>query len=97
MVFSKDTFVLRDLMDKKLEHIKAIFLDLDGTIYLGNNLIPGALDFLSRAEEKGIKRFFLSNNSIFCFYGRLTYYFDIWELFGFDIISANRWCVFFAF
>lgn len=50
-------------MDKKLEHIKAIFLDLDGTIYLGNNLIPGALDFLSRAEEKGIKRFFLSNNS----------------------------------
>ena len=46
-----------------LENIEAIFLDLDGTIYMGDNLIDGAIDFLNRIEEKGIKRFFLSNNS----------------------------------
>ena len=48
---------------RTLEGIKAVFLDLDGTLYLGNNVIEGALNFLSRLEEKGIQRFFLSNNS----------------------------------
>ena len=50
-------------MDKTLDGIKAVFLDLDGTIYLGDNLIQGSLEFLSRLEDAGIKRFFLSNNS----------------------------------
>ena len=48
---------------KTLDGIEAIFLDLDGTIYLGNELIEGASDFLTRIEQRGIKRFFLSNNS----------------------------------
>jgi len=47
----------------KLEGVKAVFLDLDGTIYLGGNLISGALEFLKRCEEQGVQRFFLSNNS----------------------------------
>jgi len=51
------------ILEKTLSGIKAVFLDLDGTIYLGDNLIDGSLDFLSRLEEAGIKRFFLSNNS----------------------------------
>ena len=46
-----------------LDGIEAVFLDLDGTLYLGNELIDGALDFLVRLEERGIQRFFLSNNS----------------------------------
>ena len=50
-------------INSDLENIKAIFLDLDGTIYMGDNLIKGAIDFLNRIEERGIKRFFLSNNS----------------------------------
>ena len=33
-------------MDNSLEGLEAIFLDLDGTIYLGSELIDGALDFL---------------------------------------------------
>ena len=52
-------------MDASLSEIDAVFLDLDGTIYLGGQLIPGALDFLNRCQAKGIKRFFLSNNSGF--------------------------------
>ena len=50
-------------MDNSLSDIDAVFLDLDGTIYLGGELIPGALDFLERCKSKGVKRFFLSNNS----------------------------------
>jgi HAD superfamily hydrolase (TIGR01450 family) len=63
LVYVQNTNVLGDLMDNKLSEIDAIFLDLDGTIYLGGELIPGALDFLERCKQKGIKRFFLSNNS----------------------------------
>ncbi len=48
---------------QRLEEIDAVFLDLDGTIYLGGELIPGAIDFLERCQSQGIKRFFLSNNS----------------------------------
>ena len=51
------------MMDAKLDGVKAVFLDLDGTIYLGGNLITGALEFLSRCEEQGVQRYFLSNNS----------------------------------
>ena len=48
---------------KNLTGIEAVFLDLDGTIYMGDNLIEGAVEFLNRIEKKGIRRFFLSNNS----------------------------------
>ncbi|MBT4060055.1 MAG: HAD-IIA family hydrolase [Euryarchaeota archaeon] len=50
-------------MDESLNGVKAVFLDLDGTIYLGGNLIDGSVEFLNRCEERGIQRFFLSNNS----------------------------------
>ncbi len=50
-------------MDSSLSDIDAVFLDLDGTIYLGGNLIDGALEFLNRCDAAGVKRYFLSNNS----------------------------------
>ena len=50
-------------IDERMEGIEAVFLDLDGTIYLGGELIEGASEFLDRLEERGMKRFFLSNNS----------------------------------
>ena len=48
---------------RTLEGVEAVFLDLDGTLYLGDDMIEGALDFLLRLKEKGVQRFFLSNNS----------------------------------
>ncbi len=50
-------------IDRNLDGIDAVFLDLDGTLYLGDQLIDGVLDFLARLELKGTRRFFLSNNS----------------------------------
>ena len=38
-----------------LENIKAFVLDMDGTIYLGNELFPFTKDFLSRVEETGYR------------------------------------------
>jgi HAD superfamily hydrolase (TIGR01450 family) len=42
---------------------KVVFLDLDGTIYMGDALIPGAKEFLDYLSDKGILFYFLSNNS----------------------------------
>jgi len=50
-------------VDASLSEIDAVFLDLDGTIYLGGELIPGAIEFLDRCDQQGVRRFFLSNNS----------------------------------
>ena len=50
-------------LDEALDGIAAVFLDLDGTIYLGGSLIEGASEFLDRLENRGIRRYFLSNNS----------------------------------
>jgi len=61
-----DSFVgdwMEGALDSSLDGIEAIFLDLDGTIYLGGDLIDGAVPFLGRLESRGIRRFFLSNNS----------------------------------
>ena len=48
---------------KTLKDKKMFLLDMDGTIYIGNDLIPGAMDFLRTIEEQGKKRVFMTNNS----------------------------------
>lgn len=48
---------------KNIKDIKCFLLDMDGTIYLGNELIDGAKEFLNTLKEKNIKYLFLTNNS----------------------------------
>ncbi len=47
----------------KLAEIKLFVLDMDGTIYLGDKILPGAIDFIHTAREKGIKVAFFTNNA----------------------------------
>jgi len=49
--------------DLSLKNKKLFFLDLDGTIYLGNKIIPGSKNFLDKLKELNISYYFLSNNS----------------------------------
>ncbi len=42
---------------------ETFLLDMDGTIFLGNELIDGALDFLDTIKAKGKRYIFLTNNS----------------------------------
>jgi len=51
------------LTHNKLDAIRCYLLDMDGTIYLGDKLLPGALDFLDLLGQKGIQYYFLTNNS----------------------------------
>lgn len=46
-----------------LKEIKCFALDMDGTVYLGEQWIDGALEFLHRIEETGRNYVFVTNNS----------------------------------
>jgi HAD superfamily hydrolase (TIGR01457 family) len=46
-----------------LENIKCILLDLDGTFYLGEKLLPGALELLDLLVKRNLDYLFLTNNS----------------------------------
>ncbi len=48
-------------MLQNINMLKAVFLDLDGTIYKGKSVIPGAVEALEKLREKGIRLFFISN------------------------------------
>ena len=48
---------------KKLFEKRFFLLDMDGTIYLDNNLFDGTLDFLDLVKKKGGKYLFVTNNS----------------------------------
>ncbi len=46
-----------------LKDTKCFLLDMDGTFYLGENLIPGALEFIQAVTASGRDFLFLTNNS----------------------------------
>ncbi len=48
---------------KTINKVKAFLLDMDGTFYLGDRLLPGALELLKVLNRKRIPFYFLTNNS----------------------------------
>ena len=46
-----------------LKDKKHFLLDMDGTIYLDNDLFDGTLDFLAEIKKKGGRYLFVTNNS----------------------------------
>ena len=47
----------------ELTNIRLFLLDMDGTFYLGDKLLPGALEFINLCQSHGIDYLFLTNNS----------------------------------
>ncbi len=50
-------------MKNSLKNKRLFLLDMDGTIYLDDDLFDGTLDFLNKVKEMGGKYLFLTNNS----------------------------------
>lgn len=50
-------------MGNNIQSKKLFLLDMDGTIYLGDSLFDGTLDFLDYVKKSGGKYMFLTNNS----------------------------------
>jgi len=43
--------------------VSGVMIDMDGTVYKGNRMIPGANGFIERLKERNIPFVFLTNNS----------------------------------
>ena len=59
----RGVFVLDPMTLARLRAVRCFLLDMDGTFYLEDTLIPGSLDFLSALRHTGRKALFLTNNS----------------------------------
>ena len=46
-----------------LNQIRCFLLDMDGTFYLGDRLLPGASEFIALLRQRGTRFLFLTNNS----------------------------------
>lgn len=60
---SNKTPVLNQDNEHIIDNIRCFALDMDGTIYLGEQWIAGAQEFLKKIEESGRSYVFLTNNS----------------------------------
>jgi HAD superfamily hydrolase (TIGR01450 family) len=47
-----------------LDKIKAVGIDLDGVVYLGNKLAPGAAGAIEAIRRMGLRALFVTNNSV---------------------------------
>ncbi|WP_417842813.1 HAD-IIA family hydrolase [Thalassospira sp.] len=45
------------------ENIKNFFFDLDGTLYVGNNIVPNAVETISKLKAKNKNIYYVTNNS----------------------------------
>ena len=50
-------------MKRPLSAIRAFLMDMDGTVYLGKRLLPGAKRFFRLLDRRGIPYLFFTNNS----------------------------------
>lgn len=48
---------------EQLANIRTFLLDMDGTVFLGEKLLPGAVEFIELLDAHGIQYLFLTNNS----------------------------------
>lgn len=49
--------------DATFKEIDTVLLDLDGTVYVGSEMLPGAVDAINTLKSHGKDIFYLSNNS----------------------------------
>lgn len=47
----------------RLRACTAFLLDMDGTLYVDDHLVPGAKELIGLIERRGLRRLFLTNNS----------------------------------
>ena len=51
------------IIRQTLDNVKCFMLDMDGTFYLGNQLLPGAHEFMVYIKNNQLDYLFLTNNS----------------------------------
>ncbi|MCL1904814.1 MAG: HAD-IIA family hydrolase [Methanomassiliicoccaceae archaeon] len=72
----KESYRMNDIAD-----VSGFMIDMDGTVYKGGSVIPGAQDFIKRVKERNIPFVFLTNNSS----SNREHYFNKLRKMGFDV------------
>ena len=54
---------MNENLKQAIKEVEYVLLDMDGTIYLDNDLFDGTLDFLDYVRKIGGRYIFLTNNS----------------------------------
>ena len=54
---------MNELKQRVLSDVKMFVLDMDGTFYLGDQLIEGSLEFIDKVKETGRDFIFFTNNA----------------------------------
>lgn len=65
--------------------VGGFMIDMDGTVYKGGDVIPGAIGFIDSLKAKGIPFVFLTNNSS----GPRSHYYEKLVRMGFDVCPDN--------
>ncbi len=60
---TREKEILNFMNLEKLTHARCFLMDMDGTIYLGSQLLPGAKRWMDLLQVKGLDYYFLTNNS----------------------------------
>ena len=68
-----------------MKNVSGFMIDMDGTVYKGNNVIPGAPKFIERLKERKIPFVFLTNNSS----SNRAHYHDKLKRMGFNVSIDN--------
>ncbi len=81
----------------ELSLIRTFLLDMDGTVYLGNQLLPGAKDFLNTLRNQGKRFYFLTNNSSHraSFYAQKLHNMGVVSCTRSHIITSGEVCAFY--
>lgn len=72
-------------MINPLESIKAVVFDLDGTLYIGQNAIPGAVDTVRILADSGLNICYITNSSA----KRRSFYYEKLLKMGFPVMLDN--------
>ncbi|MEI6157154.1 MAG: hypothetical protein WCP87_02165, partial [Atribacterota bacterium] len=73
---------------------RVFLLDMDGTFYLGDKILPGSLDFIRTLERQHKLFFFLTNNSSrnSVFYARKLQQMGLQSIHPDQIITSGEVC-----
>lgn len=71
--------------EERIRQVKCFALDMDGTIYLGDRILPGAFELMDLLKARGIRAMFLTNNSS----RSVSTYVDRLNRMGFDVSAED--------
>ena len=94
-VFPKSQKTIKDVkIGKKLKNIlndfDVLFLDAFGVINIGNELVPGIIETLNEAKDKGLLTIILTNGATYCSEKKINQFFDLGLDISYDEIISSR-------